>query len=346
VRAARWGGVRECESNQASSGEPASESDGAELDIPQELQHEIREFASKLPELDCYGVLGIPRNATADVVRAAFFERSRRFHPDRYFNKRLGTYASLLHEIYKRVVSANEVLRDPEMRKRYDQSLGKASPMERLLQQKHAPLALPGKLRARPSTGGSLRARKGLRAPTAGLEGLALQLAQSRSKGKRKFEQAKQAADQEDWHEAVRLARLALAFDPRDLEVQGGLADWLPRANEEISRDLVSQAHQALALGEKGRALTALSDAFELRPTDAALARQVADLAVEVVDLQRALQFAECAVALDEQDLSHRKLLGFLYRDLGRMEEARRTLQRVWESNPMDKEVKAALREL
>jgi len=338
--------VRECGSNQKLAGDAANAGEAPELDISPELQQEIREFAARLPELDCYGVLGVPRNATEEVIRSSFFERSRRFHPDRYFNKRLGAYGSLLHEIYKRVVAANEVLRDPDLRKRYDQNLGKASPMERLLQQKHAPLALPGKLRARPSTGGSLRSRRGLRAPTAGLEGLALQLAQSRAKGKQKFAQAKAIAERGDWHEAVRLTRLALAFDPTDLEIQDGLAEWLPKANAEISQQLIAKSHAALALGEMGDALQSLSDAFDLNPTDPALARQIANLAFELSDLQRALRFAECAVALDEGNLSHRKLLGFLYRDSGRLEEARRALQRVWEANPMDKEVKAALREL
>jgi len=337
--------VRECSPSQegeVSGGDGAS----AELDISVELQEEIRSFAAKLPELDCYGILGIPRNATADVIRNAFFERSRSFHPDRYFNKRLGSYGALLHEIYKRVVASNEVLRDPEMRKRYDQSLGKPNPMERLLQHKHAPLALPGKLRARASTGGSLRARRGLRAPNAGLEGLALQLAQSRNKAKQKFERARELAKVQDWNEAVRLARLALAFDPRDLEVQNGLAEWLPKANAEVARELESQAQRALALGERAEALEAFAGAFELNPTQAVLARRVCELATELQDLQRAAQFAECAVALDEEDTESRKRLGFLYRALGRREEARRALQRVWEANPMDKEVKAALREL
>lgn len=340
--------MREC----GSSGNSTADDDGAaatagELDISAELQAEIRKFAADLPEMDCYRVLGVPRSADSDAIRAAFFERSRRFHPDRYFNKRLGPYAGLLHEIYKRIVAANEVLRDTEMRKRYDQSLGKENPFAALLAA-HAnrPLALPGRQRARPSSGSSLRDRQGLRAPLAGIEGLALQLAQSRAKAKQKFENAKQFAARESWHEAVRAARVALAFDPRDLEFQDGLAEWLPKANAEIARETRARAEAALALNEREEALEAFVEAFDLSPTDADLARRISDLAFGLQDLQRAIQFAECAVALDEENLGHRKLLGFLYRAAGRSEDARRALQRVWEANPMDKEVKAALREL
>src|SRR5215510_11403542 len=108
------------------TGESASPPDT--LEIPEDFQREIRAFAAELPEMDCYQNLGVARDASTDAVRGAFFERSRRFHPDRYFNKNLGPYASILHELYKRIVAANEVLRDPDLRKRYERSLGPAKP--------------------------------------------------------------------------------------------------------------------------------------------------------------------------------------------------------------------------
>jgi len=334
--------VAECKSSaEAETGPPAEE-----VDISKELQAEIRAFAAGLPEMDCYGILGVARDADTDAIRAAFFERSRRFHPDRYFNKKLGPYAALLHEIYKRIVSANEVLRDKDLRKRYDRSLKSERKLPLIFDQSKQPLALPGRLRARPSSGSSLRNRQGLRAPSAGLEGLAAQLAQSRSQGTRKFEQAKEAAERRDWAGAVRLARTALAFDPRNLDYHDGLAEWLPRANQSIAREARERAEQALAMEEEAEALEAFAEAFDLAPTDAELARRIAELAFSLGELQRAIQFAECAVALEEEDTSHRKFLGFAYRAAGRRDDARKALQRVWEADPLDKEVKAALGEL
>jgi len=100
----------------------------ATVDIPEELQREIRTFAAEVSGMDFYQILGVERDCSTDAIRGAFFERSRRFHPDRYFNKRLGPYAGLLHELYKRVVAANEVLRDAELRGHYDRSLGPPPP--------------------------------------------------------------------------------------------------------------------------------------------------------------------------------------------------------------------------
>ena len=338
--------MRECNASGATPGDATERADlSQDLDISEDLQHEIRDFAAGLPDMDCYKVLGVPRSADRNAIRVAFFERSRRFHPDRYFNKKLGAYGALLHEIYKRVVAANEVLRDPEMRKRYDSSLGRENPFA-VLSDASRPIGLPGRAKARPSSGSSLRARKGLRAPAAGLEGLAAQLLQSRNKGKQKFEQAQALAARGDWREAVRVARLALAFDPRDLTYQDGLAEWLNKANVELAREVRARGESALALGERREALQAFADAFDLAPTDATLARRVSQLSQELGDLQRAVQFAECAVALDEEDQAQRKVLGLLYAQVGRAEDARRALQRVWEANPMDKEVKAALQRL
>ena len=54
------------------------------VDLPDAFQAEIRELARVLPELDYFQLLGIARGAPAEEIRDAFFERSKRFHPDRY----------------------------------------------------------------------------------------------------------------------------------------------------------------------------------------------------------------------------------------------------------------------
>ena len=93
------------------------------IEIPEELQAEIRELARELPTLDYFGVLGVGRDASTQDVRDAFVVRSKAFHPDRYFGKHLGAYEGLLREVYKRVVEAHEVLRDPEQRTDYEKTL-------------------------------------------------------------------------------------------------------------------------------------------------------------------------------------------------------------------------------
>ena len=186
-----------------------------------------------------------------------------------------------------------------------------------------------------------------MRAPLAGLDGLSRQLQHSRNKATRHWSQAEACADQGDFVAAVRAARMAIAFDPRESRYQEGLGQWLPHVNRDAAREARREGERAIAAGDARAAVDHLARAFGLLPTDAALAFQVANLAYESAsDAERALEFASCAVALDEERIEYRKLLGMVYKSAGRADEARRELQRVWEQDPLDKEVKAALLEL
>ena len=63
--------------------------------------------------LDYYAVLGIARDASANDIKKAFRKLARQYHPD--VNKSAGAEAR-----FKEINEANEVLSDPEKRKRYD----------------------------------------------------------------------------------------------------------------------------------------------------------------------------------------------------------------------------------
>jgi len=325
----------------------------AGVDLSPELCAEIREFARVLVDLDYYAVLGVERDADADQVRGAFFERSKQYHPDRYFTRKLGPYEGLLHEIYKRIVVANDVLRDPKLRSAYDQTLSPAPavspassrPAEAPPQPRQERAAeTPAAGRRGPPAGSSLRERKGLRSRRSILGGLERQLESGRRKARRHIQEAREQMHAGDWLRAASLARLAVAYDPREKNHHDVLAEALPRANAEQAKSALRRGEMLLVRGQAGAAIEFLVEAARLLPTDASLSMRVAELIVdEQGDLDEAIEFGRQAVELDEKNAEYRKKLGMIYRTAGSLTQARRELQRAWELDPMDREVKAAL---
>ncbi|MFA6277273.1 MAG: J domain-containing protein [Pedobacter sp.] len=65
--------------------------------------------------IDYYKVLGINKNATADEIKKAYRKLARQHHPD------LNPNNADTEKLFQQINEANEVLSDPEKRKKYDQ---------------------------------------------------------------------------------------------------------------------------------------------------------------------------------------------------------------------------------
>lgn len=68
-----------------------------------------------MAERDLYGVLGVPRSASADDIRKSYRRLAHKYHPD----KNPGNPQA--EEKFKEVTAAHEVLSDPKRRKLYDE---------------------------------------------------------------------------------------------------------------------------------------------------------------------------------------------------------------------------------
>ncbi|MHC4520666.1 MAG: DnaJ domain-containing protein, partial [Planctomycetota bacterium] len=63
---------------------------------------------------DYYDVLGVARDASGEEIKKAFRKLARKYHPDVAKDKTTG------EKKFKEINEANEVLSDPEKRRRYD----------------------------------------------------------------------------------------------------------------------------------------------------------------------------------------------------------------------------------
>ncbi|MDR0365435.1 MAG: DnaJ domain-containing protein [Bifidobacteriaceae bacterium] len=71
---------------------------------------------------DYYGVLGVPKNATPEEVKAAYRKASRRNHPD------IVGHSAQAEERFKQINAADEVLSDPKKREVYDLGVDPLAP--------------------------------------------------------------------------------------------------------------------------------------------------------------------------------------------------------------------------
>src|SRR3954466_10408658 len=65
--------------------------------------------------VDYYKILGLDKNATEQEIKNAYRKLARKHHPD------LNPNDKEAHKRFQQINEANEVLSDPEKRKKYDQ---------------------------------------------------------------------------------------------------------------------------------------------------------------------------------------------------------------------------------
>lgn len=76
----------------------------------------IRSPRGEVDNKRLYSVLGVDRNADQNVIRKAYRNLALKYHPDKYKGDKAEG-----ERLFKQVSEANEVLSDPERRKKYDQ---------------------------------------------------------------------------------------------------------------------------------------------------------------------------------------------------------------------------------
>ncbi len=299
-----------------------------QVDLDPERQREILELEARL-DGSHFEVLGIPASAGTDEVRTAFREASRKFHPDRYFGKNLGSFRPRLDRIFRRLVDANQTLTDPEKLKAYLA----ANPFVRAAVRAASPqVEAPA---PPPVRGAGDAAREAERRSRLARHPYLL-------KANRVHElqaKAKEAMARKEYSQAFTHLNHAAEADPMNAEVRSLLPEVRRLADAQRAESSYQHGLEALARFDEALALTAFRTSAN---GGHAVAAHKASILMEKhgADLKETTSLAQRAVELDPRSAAYRLVLARLLEQAGMKALARKHLEEAARLEPDNPEVK------
>jgi curved DNA-binding protein CbpA len=90
-----------------------------QVELDPDRKQEILARERTLESHNHYQVLGLEPGAEIQQIKEAYYELSRRFHPDRFYAKNLGSFRARVERIFRRIHDAYSVLSDDEKHSAY-----------------------------------------------------------------------------------------------------------------------------------------------------------------------------------------------------------------------------------
>ena len=297
-----------------------------EVDLDLERRKEILYADACLGSATYWEVLGIPWNAPSDAARAAYLEKVKVFHPDRYPGKRLGSFRGRLERVFRKITEARDHLADEARRAAYARTTAPPEEFTRMEARKLEDERRAAERRARMARQNPLLARAG-RVGELVARGKAA-LAEGR------FAQA--AAD----------LLVAQGMAPNDAEVATLAAEARRRAASAKGAELFRKGVEAEALGKTTAAFEAFRDAYQADLANVRAAAQAARVALGAGDVAAARALVDQALKASPRSAVAQEALGFVLEAEGNKKEARRALERAVELDPGLERAKERLKKL
>ncbi len=95
----------------------------ASLDIPLDRQRRLLAAQDQIANYTHFDVLGLDPTDDKKLLRRAYFQVSRDFHPDTYYGKKIGDFQAILDMLFKRAKASYDLLQNDEKRTAYAQRI-------------------------------------------------------------------------------------------------------------------------------------------------------------------------------------------------------------------------------
>jgi curved DNA-binding protein CbpA len=290
----------------------------AGIDLPPDLQAELRAFDAAGRDVSLYELLGVSPDVDGATIRRTYLERSRRYHPDAWYRKSVGEFGPLLSRAFQKLSAAYQILSDEDARAQYDQKL-----KQRLSQRERE--AMERRALSREEEERRQRERRERLLRTKGF--------------------ARIGAAHKLYEEALELAlKAARELDPRRAEIGQKLVDLEREAARSRSQLAFRSAREHEDKGEFEPALKIYAQAAQMDTTNASAAAGAARCAYALGDVKQASSFAARAVEAAPTDVEMRFFLARAFFELGLKVKARAELTRVLELKKDHEEARALLK--
>ena len=297
-----------------------------DVDLDEARRKAILHAEAMLASWTHFEVLGLAWNAGADAARAAYIEKVKLFHPDRYPGKRLGSYRSRLEKVFRRLTEARDVLVDEVRRAAYARSVAPALEATRL-----AARALEDERRSE-----ERRARLARQNPMLARATRVSDL----------MKRAREALAAGQFQQAANDFQLVASLDPGHREAIELAAEARKRSQASRVEGLVEKAQASEALGQPGQALSAYRAALEVEPGNLRVCILAARVALTLGDVGSARELAEQGVKAAPRNGAAHEMLGVVLEAAGKKGDAKRSLERALELDPRLETAKERLKKL
>lgn len=299
------------------------------VDLEDGRKDEINALDLKVASNNLFEFLGVPSGAPAEEVRAAFREASRKFHPDKYFGKNLGSFKAKLDRIFKRMVEANQTLTDPDKREAYLAANPFVRAAARSTTASNPALKVAPKTETEEARDTERRQRLA-RHPY---------LAKT-TKVQEFLSKAKEHAAKQEYSQAVTHLNNAAQIDPLHAEVKALMIEV--RKGADLVRSDSSYAHalEALNRGDDDLAVQALKVAVNANPLNFKAAHKASILLEKRGEVRDAASLAQKAVDAAPKNVEYRMQLARLLVENGMKAMAKKHFDEAHKLDPDHPEVK------
>jgi tetratricopeptide (TPR) repeat protein len=285
-----------------------------DVDIDPDRRRQILLAEASLEGWTHWEALGIPWNAPAASAKAAYIERAKLFHPDRYAGKRLGSYRGRLERVFRRITQARDALADEVRRADYARKTAPATEFTRMEARRLEDERRGEERRARLARQNPLVAR-------------VARVQEFVQRGKAALAEGRFSAAAND-------LALAVGLDPKNAELAELAAEARKKAGAVKASDLFQKGLEAELVGNTAAALERYREALEHDPAHVRAASHAAKAAIATGDLASARTLAAAAMKSGPRTGIAHEALGIVLEAEGNKKEARKELERALELDP------------